>query len=45
MDFPKNIIYEFYEKVSKPILGPDLLYPVLHFISRLIAGECKDKLW
>ncbi len=48
MDFPKkndNIIYELYKNVLKPILGPDLLYPVLHFISRVLAGECQDKLW
>jgi hypothetical protein len=48
MDFPKkndNVIFELYEKGLKPILGPDLLYPFLHFISRVIAGECQDKLW
>ena len=48
MDFPErneNIMFSIYEKVLKPILGADLLYPFLNFISRIIAGECQDKLW
>ncbi len=48
MDFSKkndNIIYELYEKVIKPILGLDVFYPFLHFISRVIAGKYQDKLW
>ncbi len=50
MDFPErneNIMFSISEekKVLKPILGPDLLNPFLHFISRVIAGECQDKLW
>ena len=48
MDFPErneNVMFSIYEKVLKPILGADLLQPFLHFISRVIAGECQDKLW
>jgi hypothetical protein len=48
MDFPErneDVMFSIYEKVLKPILGPDLLQPFLHFISRVIAGECQDKLW
>jgi len=48
MNFPERnetVMFNIYEKVLKPILGPDLLNPFLHFISRVIAGECQDKLW
>ena len=45
MDFPErneNVMFSIYEKVLKPILGPELLQPFLHFISRVMAGECQD---
>ncbi len=48
MDFPERnetVMFGIYEKVLKSILGPDLLNQFLHFISRVIAGECQDKLW
>ena len=48
MDFPERnetIMFSIYEKVLKPILGPELLQPFLHFMSRVIAGDCQDKLW
>ena len=46
MDFRnENVMFSIYEKVLKPILGPDLLQPFLHFISRVIAGDCQDKSW
>jgi hypothetical protein len=41
----KTVIFELHEKALKQIIGPDLLNPFLHIISRVIAGECQDKLW
>ena len=38
-------MFSIYEKVLKPILGPELLQPFLHFISRVMADECQDKLF
>jgi hypothetical protein len=48
MDFPalnENIMFLIHEKVLKPVLGSELLQPLLHYESCVIACECQEKLW
>ena len=38
-------MFDIMKKKIKPFLGPDLLDSFSRFISRVMAGECCDKVW